>query len=58
MQDSFSQTSSGLSNNTPRETKQRKLIPSQRQKIRRLQASSPEKAHKSREEGENNTGRT
>ena len=39
MRDSFSQTSSGLSNNTPRKTKQRKLIHSQRQKIRRLQAA-------------------
>ena len=39
MQDSFSQTIGGLSNNTPRKTKQRKLIHSQRQKIRRLQAA-------------------
>ena len=43
VQDSICQTSSDLSNNTPRKTKQRKCIHSQRQKIHRLQAAVKKK---------------
>ena len=43
MQDSICQTTHDLSNNTPRKTKQRKVIHTQRQKIHRLQAALKKK---------------
>jgi hypothetical protein len=43
MQDSICQTSSDLSKNTPRKTKQRKVIDSQRKKIRRLEEALKKK---------------
>ena len=43
MQDSICQTSSDLSKNTPRKTKQRKVIDSQRKKIHRLEEALKKK---------------